>query len=157
MEPPKVTSELQIPSSTILEMRARVPRAKFPVHTAVLFGPDATMISVAEDVGRHNAVDKVIGEVSLSGRPFSQLTLICSGRVPADMVLKVARVGIPIVGSFSGPVSSGILFAKQSNVTLISFLRRNRLNIYSHFRRIKLPPAHEDLTNQDGSPKDPKN
>ena len=140
MDPPKVISELQLPSSMILEMRSRVPRAKFPVHIATIFRTDATMISYAEDVGRHNAVDKVIGEVGLSGRLFSDLTLISSGRVPADMVLKAARVGIPIVGSFSGPISSGVLFAKKSNVTLISFLRRNRLTIYTHFRRITLPP-----------------
>ncbi len=139
MDPPKITSEFQISSEAILNMRGKLPRAKFPVHTAGLFGPDGSIISVAEDVGRHNAVDKVIGEASLSGESFSKLTILCSGRVPADMVLKVARVGIPIVGSFSGPISSGILFAKKSNVTLISFLRRNRFNIYSHFRRIILP------------------
>jgi len=143
MDPPFVDSEFQLHSSMILEMRRRIPRARFPVHTVALFEPDTTIISMAEDVGRHNAVDKVIGDVSLSGQSFSQLTLICSGRVPADMVLKAARVGIPIVGSFSGPVSSGILFAKKSNVTLISFLRRNRFNIYSHPRRIKFSHEHQ--------------
>ncbi|MFQ6124038.1 MAG: formate dehydrogenase accessory sulfurtransferase FdhD [Candidatus Heimdallarchaeota archaeon] len=140
MDPPKAASGLQLPSSILLEMRRRMPRTKFPVHIAALFRSDATRISFAEDVGRHNAVDKVIGEVSLSKQLFSDLTLISSGRVPADMILKAARVGLPIVGSFSGPVSSGVLFAKKSNVTLISFLRRNRLTIYSHFRRITLPP-----------------
>ena len=60
------------------------------------------------------------------------------------MVLKAARMGIPILGSFSGPISSGIMFAKKSNVTLISFLRRNRFNLYTHFNRIKIPSMYEE-------------
>jgi FdhD protein len=105
------------------------------VHAAALFHADR-LLAVAEDVGRHNAVDKVIGAGIQAGIDFSQSILVSSGRQPADMVLKAARMGIPLVVSRAAPIRSGILAAENNGVTLVCFLRDQRMNIYTHPNRI---------------------
>ena len=105
------------------------------VHAAALFHANQAVF-LAEDVGRHNAVDKVIGAGIQAGIDFSQSILMSSGRQPADMVLKAARIGIPIVVSRAAPIRSGILAAENNGVTLVCFLRDQRMNIYTHPNRI---------------------
>lgn len=106
-------------------------------HSAAVFHVDK-LVAFAEDVGRHNAVDKVIGISAMKGIDFSQCVITSSGRQPANMVLKAARVGIPIVASIAGPVYSGVDIAIETGVTLICFVRGRRMNIYSYPERIRL-------------------
>ena len=105
------------------------------VHSAALF-QNEKLIAFAEDVGRHNAVDKVIGMAALKKVDFSRCVLFSSGRQPANMVLKAARVGIPIVASISSPIYSGVEAALKTGVTLVCFVRGKRLNVYSYPERI---------------------
>ena len=112
-------------------------------HSAAIYY-DEKLIAFAEDVGRHNAVDKVIGEAFERRADFSRCILASSGRQPANMVLKAARVGLPIVASIAGPISSGVDAATKTGVTLICFVRGKRMNVYSHPERVKIPKhVHE--------------
>ena len=106
-------------------------------HAAALFTREGEMIACAEDVGRHNAVDKIIGKGLIEGIDFAECFLISSGRLPADMVVKCLRAGIPLVASKAAPLESGILAAEAGGLTLVGFVRGSRLNVYTHPGRVK--------------------
>jgi FdhD protein len=108
------------------------------VHVAALFKSDGELVGLAEDVGRHNAVDKVVGSAALRGIDLSVCFLTLSGRLTGDIILKVARVGIPIVASLAAAIDSGILVAEKCGVTLVGFVRGNKLNVYTNSSRIKV-------------------
>jgi len=104
-------------------------------HVAALVFEDKFILK--EDVSRHVAVDKVIGSGALENVDFSRSYIIYSGRMPADMVIKLNRVKIPIIASNAAPAYSGYLIAKNSNMTMIGFLRGKNFNIYGNYKRIK--------------------
>jgi FdhD protein len=106
------------------------------VHSASIF-VEGTLKGFAEDVGRHNAVDKVIGTCLLNEIPLEKTILITSGRQTSDTVIKAARCRIPISVSMRAPLSSGIYTAELAGITLICFARGRRMNIYSHPERVK--------------------
>ena len=91
---------------------------------------------VKEDVSRHVAVDKVIGYGLLNDFDLSQSYVIYSGRMPADMVIKMTRAGVPILASNAAPANSGYNIAKKGNITLVGFLRGQRCNIYNNQNRV---------------------
>jgi FdhD protein len=119
-------------SLTYLDTQAR--RQTHGVHVAALFDQRGELLAQAVDVGRHNAVDKVVG--TYAGKDFSQTFLLSSGRQPAGMVLKAARVGIPLVISKAAPISTGIEAALRSGVTLICFANERQFATYSHAERL---------------------
>jgi FdhD protein len=82
------------------------------------------------DVSRHNTIDKLIGQALLDGQDLTKAVLFTSGRIPLDMLSKVARCGIPIVCSRSAPTSAALTLAKQLGITLIGFVREGRMNVY---------------------------
>jgi len=90
-----------------------------------------------EDVGRHNAVDKVIGRGLIEGENFTRSFMISTGRLSADMVIKCARAGIPLVASKAAPLESGVLAAEMNGLTLVGFVRGYRLHVYTRPRRVK--------------------
>lgn len=106
-------------------------------HSAAIFHEEK-LVAFAEDIGRHNAVDKVIGAAAEKKVEFSKCVIVSSGRQPANMVLKAARVGIPIVASIAGPVYSGVDVAIKTGVTLICFVRGQRMNVYSYPERVEV-------------------
>jgi FdhD protein len=107
------------------------------LHAAGLFTPDGTLEAVAEDVGRHNAVDKVIGRMLMQERlPLSRHLLFVSGRTSFEIVQKALLAGVPIVASVSAPSTLAIDLARESGVTLAGFVRGDRFNIYAHPDRI---------------------
>ncbi|MEM2880120.1 MAG: formate dehydrogenase accessory sulfurtransferase FdhD [Candidatus Bathyarchaeia archaeon] len=108
------------------------------VHVAAVYKADGTMLAFAEDVGRHNAVDKAVGKSALKSALFSECFLALSGRLSADIVLKAARVGVPIVASIAAALNSGIEVARKANLTLIGFVRGKRMNVYNAPERILL-------------------
>ncbi|MBQ2612719.1 MAG: formate dehydrogenase accessory sulfurtransferase FdhD [Methanobrevibacter sp.] len=106
------------------------------VHVAQLKYGDE--IIVREDVSRHVAVDKVIGAASKEGYDLSNSYISYSGRMPADMLIKVIRVGIPIIISNAAPESSGIDVAKTGNITVVGFVKDNRFTVFTAPERVNL-------------------
>jgi len=107
------------------------------VHAASLYSVnESKTLVVIEDLGRHSAVDKAIGWGLLRNIDFSQVAIVTSGRVFSDMVIKVARVGIPFIISKSAPSYEAVLKARKHSITLIGFARGNRFNVYSEPYRL---------------------
>jgi FdhD protein len=106
------------------------------VHAAAIYESNGNLVAFTEDVGRHNAVDKVIGVGALNKTDFSECFLAFTGRLTGDIVLKVVRVGLPIVASLAAAIDSGIAVAKDAGLTLIGFARGRRINIYNFPERI---------------------
>ncbi|WP_458455157.1 formate dehydrogenase accessory sulfurtransferase FdhD [Methanobrevibacter sp.] len=106
------------------------------VHVAQLKYGDK--IIIREDVSRHVAVDKVIGAAARQGYDFTKSYISYSGRMPADMLIKVIRVGIPIIISNAAPASSGIDVATMGNITMVGFVRDNRFTIFTAPERVNL-------------------
>jgi FdhD protein len=94
------------------------------------------ILAFAEDIGRHNAVDKVIGYCILNNISFSKKLMLVSCRVSSEIISKCARWQIPILASRSAPTDQAIEIAEASGITLIGFVRGDRLNIYTHMKRI---------------------
>lgn len=128
----------RLPASTILAAARRLQtdsplfRATGGVHTAVLAGPAGETIVTRDDIGRHNAVDKVLGHMlgSGGGHPAPGFLMV-TGRVSSDIALKAVRGGIPVVASRSAPTSLAVELAEKLNLTVAGFVRGRRMNLYS--------------------------
>lgn len=106
------------------------------LHDSAIYKSDGSLVAFAEDIGRHNTVDKVIGIVALNKVDFSECFMTITGRVPGDMIYKAAKVGLPIVASMAAVTSSGITSAEKANIALVGFVRDKRMNIYAGAERI---------------------
>jgi len=106
------------------------------VHIAALYSAGGELITYAEDVGRHSAVDKVIGVCALKKFDFSRCFLASSGRLTGDIVLKAARMRIPVVASLSAAVDSGVEVAKRTGLTLIGFVRGTHMSVFAFPERV---------------------
>lgn len=108
------------------------------VHISLLLNLEGALIKAAEDIGRHNSVDKVVGYALLQKIPLDETILACSGRQPEGMILKVARARIPIVLTKAAVTDKGIEAAGRLGVTLIGFAREKRFTIYAHPERVQV-------------------
>ena len=106
------------------------------LHAAGLFDREGRALVVREDVGRHNAVDKAIGWAAEQGLDFATLILFVSGRVSFELTQKTAALGIPIIAAVSAPSSLAIELAKAAGITLVGFVRGERLCVYAGAERI---------------------
>ena len=139
---PKVKSNLRIKAQVIFEsvnqlnFKAEGFRQTGGLHVAAIYKGDGQLVALAEDVGRHNAVDKAIGMAALSSIAFGECFLALSGRMSGDVAFKAAKVGLPIIASLSAALSSGIAMAESADLTLAGFVRGKRINLYTCPERI---------------------
>ena len=138
---PSVESDLCVTGKVILALmlefqkKSQVFQETGGVHSAALCQKDQ-IVSFAEDIGRHNAVDKIVGELLLKGATTEDKFILLSGRISSEMLLKTARIGIPIIVSRSAPTDMAVRLAKQLKITLVGFARGMRMNIYSEKGRV---------------------
>lgn len=123
-------------SAQLLHKQSDIYLSTGGTHSAIIYSPISEFWVFATDVGRHNAVDKVIGEGFGKGMDLGNCLLLSSGRLSGEIVLKAARSGLPIIASVSGPLESGIQIAEETGLTLIGFIRGKRMNLYTHINRI---------------------
>lgn len=106
-------------------------------HAIGLFNAEGKIRAIAEDTGRHNALDKTIGKCLIEGIPTAGCGAVLSGRVSLEMVGKCARAGIELISAISAPTSLAIETAERCNITLCAFVRKDRATIFTHPQRIK--------------------
>jgi len=107
------------------------------VHTSVFVEPsEATPRFVAEDIGRHNTLDKLQGMALLEGVPTHGGVIVASGRVSSEMLFKAAIMGVPMVGSRTSPTNLALAVAERLNITVCGYLRQGSMNVYTHPERV---------------------
>jgi len=137
----KVESLLQVSVGEILALardfqhRSETYRATGGVHSAALCDTSNILV-FSEDIGRHNALDKVFGECLLKDIPTDDRLVITSGRISSEILLKVARRNIPVLVSKSAPTTLGVKMANEIGITLVGFVRGKRANVYTNTWRI---------------------
>ncbi|MEX2567720.1 MAG: formate dehydrogenase accessory sulfurtransferase FdhD [Cyclobacteriaceae bacterium] len=107
------------------------------LHAAVLFDAQGTLLALREDVGRHNALDKLVGASLKKGIDLENKVVLLSGRVSFEMVQKAVRAKIPVLAAFGAPTHLSVSLAREKGITMVGFLKKDRFNIYSHPSRIK--------------------
>src|ERR671933_676266 len=138
---PPIASQLQIPASRIVDLmreltyNASLYRASRGVHTSAL--ADATgLLVLAEDVGRHNTLDKIRGESMLAGIPTRDRILLTSGRISSEMITKARTMDVPVVVSRTSPTATSVRLARQWGMTLLGYVRPPRLRVYAGAERV---------------------
>jgi FdhD protein len=107
------------------------------IHAAGIFTSHGELVTIREDIGRHNAVDKVLGHCLMQGIPLKDKILVCTGRASYEMVTKAVRLGLPVAASISSPTSLAVELAEHLHCTLIGYLRGQRMRIYTHPWRLE--------------------
>ncbi len=137
LEGPKVSSNIICRLPNQLRTAQGIFTATGGLHAAALFDRDGQLIKLREDVGRHNALDKLIGSALLADElPWGQQIIMVSGRSSFEILQKSLVAGVPLVCAVSAPSSLAVAIAREFNITLIGFLRGERFNIYSGVERI---------------------
>ncbi|MGY4706308.1 formate dehydrogenase accessory sulfurtransferase FdhD [Candidatus Bipolaricaulota sp. J31] len=108
-------------------------------HYAFLFDPAPRLLVAAKDIGRHNAVDKALGEALIGGIEFGNTVLYTTGRLTAEMALKAIRAGVPVVASRGAALLGAVTLARRYNLGLIGFLRGKRFNLYAGEGWVRFP------------------
>ena len=138
-----IHSSISVSSDVICSLPARMREAQANfertggIHAAGLFDSHGVLLFVREDIGRHNAVDKVLGAGLAAGSPMTDSVLMVSGRLGFEIAQKALVAGVPIVASVSAPSSLSVELAEKFGMTTIGFLRGRSMNIYSHPERIE--------------------
>ena len=138
-----VISDLTVPRGVLTSLPERLRDAQplfartGGVHASALFTPAGERVAVREDVGRHNALDKLVGwALAEGGVPLSGYVLVVSGRLSYELVQKAIAAGVPLVAAVGAPSSLAVELAERFGVTLVGFLRTTGMNVYAHPRRV---------------------
>ena len=140
----KVESDFTVEAKELVESLEKVKNNAITwqntggAHVASFINSEAGEFITREDISRHVAVDKVIGAAAKKKLDFKNSYVAYSGRMPADVLIKIARLGIPLLASNAAPTYSGYTVAKEANITMVGFIRGNRFNVYTHHRRVKI-------------------
>ncbi len=138
----RVNSDLAVTPAEVLSLvkqlneQAELYRHCGGIHTAAL-GDTKNLMVVAEDIGRHNTLDKIAGECLLLGLSTKDRLLLTTGRISSEMLSKAARMETPIIVSRSSPTDRAISLAQDARITLIGYVRGSRLSVYSHKERVQ--------------------
>lgn len=136
-----VISELTVTARQVQELAKKMQessvlfRTTGGIHSAALCSPDE-IVYMCEDIGRHNAVDKIVGLCLENKISFADKILLSSGRVSSEILIKTAKLGIPVLASRAAPTTLSVDLAENLGITLIGFVRGRRFNIYSHQQRV---------------------
>jgi FdhD protein len=147
---PAIDREVEVDAAVLaglpdlMRLRQNVFRRTGGLHAAALATAGGELLVVREDVGRHNAVDKVVGRAVMDGLHAD--VLVVSGRAGFEIVQKAAMAGIPVVAAVSAPTSLSVEAARDCGLTLVAFVRAGRLNVYSGGERIVVPPPETATT-----------
>jgi FdhD protein len=115
------------------------------LHTSALSDGEV-LLAVAQDVGRHNTIDKVWGECLRRSISTENKMLLSTGRISAEMLSKAARMRVPVVASRSSPTSLSLPLAEAWGITLIGYVRGQRMDVYTHPQRVEEEPREQTLT-----------
>jgi FdhD protein len=143
----RITEGIEVPYSTIYDIPKRVIPAQYlfkaagATHAAALFDAEGTILVVREDIGRHNAMDKVIGAALLRGKPTAKMGVFLSGRVSLELIVKAARSRISVIVSVSAPTDAAVTMADKLGITLTCFARESGFTIYAHPERVAFAGA----------------
>jgi FdhD protein len=140
---PVVSSSLRVSAATLSSLPTSL-RAAQPlfartggVHASGLFSADGTLELAREDIGRHNALDKIIGWALAAGRlPLADRLLVVSGRVSYEIVQKAIAAGLPLIAAVGAPSTLAVDLAEQFELTLVGFVRDGGMNVYTHGERV---------------------
>ncbi len=145
----KVRSKVTIPASSVPSLmkdflqKSKLHRITGGAHSAAICSPNKVLV-FNEDIGRHSAIDKVVGKCILDGVRMKDRILVTTGRVSSDILIKAARSGIPIIISKSAPTDLAVQLAEEFGITLVGFARGSRMNVYSGGQRISVRPAKKN-------------
>ena len=154
---PEVDHEIFNTLPKKLRARQRIFERTGGLHAAGLFDTNGELLLLREDVGRHNAVDKLIGKLVMDGAvPAAERILQVSGRTSFEIMQKAATAGIPIVSAVSAPSSLAVALADELNMTLVGFVRGDSFNVYAGPRRIRFarnraPGVSRSASDHDGA------
>jgi FdhD protein len=132
----KISSNILIEVIENLRSKQQIFQVTGGSHAAGIFDSSGNIIAFAEDLGRHSALDKVIGKCLLDKLPTKGFAAVLSGRISLEMVTKAAKAGIELIVAVSAPSSFAIEAAERWNITLCGFVRSDKLNVYTHSKRI---------------------
>jgi FdhD protein len=139
---PRVGDRLRVPAETLrtaseaMRHRQVIYPQSGGTHAAGIFDAEGQVLAFAEDIGRHNALDKAVGKCLLAGRSTAGCGAALSGRVSLEMVTKCARAGLEIISAVSAPTSLACEAARRCNITLCATVRDNKATVFTHPQRI---------------------
>ena len=140
-----LTSELQVTPRQLGRLIAALQSTQQTrgIHTAAL-AEDEALLMVVEDVGRHNTIDRIRGKCLMEGLPTAGRILLTTGRISSEMLTKAAHMGVPVVASRTSPTSLSLALARAWNITLVGYVRRDSLNVYTGQARIAAEERRTD-------------
>ena len=119
--------------------RARSYKLHGGIHSAALAATDGTLLLYAEDIGRHNTIDRLAGEALFKGADFAGRMLVTSGRVSSEMAAKAALLGVVLIASRTSPTDMAVRICREAGITLVGYVRGGRFTVYAHSDRICIP------------------